>query len=105
MSGTAEVARFLGNFAPFDALSEDELERVASALEVRRYRAGENVLVEDGPPATDFFVTRSGSMELVHEDEVIDILEPGEGFGHPSLLTGMGWLTRSTAGCNGTGVP
>src|SRR5260221_8138807 len=28
-------------------------------------------------------------MELVHEDAVIDVLEPGEGFGHPSLLSGL----------------
>jgi CBS domain-containing protein len=28
-------------------------------------------------------------MELVHEGEVIQVLEPGECFGHPSLLTGM----------------
>ncbi|MEP6892341.1 MAG: putative nucleotidyltransferase substrate binding domain-containing protein, partial [Gaiellaceae bacterium] len=47
------------------------------------------VLVEDGPPSTAFWVTRAGSMELVHEEAVIDILEPGEGFGHPSLLSGL----------------
>jgi CBS domain-containing protein len=35
------------------------------------------------------YVVLEGSMELVHEEEVIDILEPGESFGHPSLLTGM----------------
>src|SRR5262249_40702585 len=35
------------------------------------------------------FVVRTGSVELVHEEEVVDILEPGESFGHPSLLTGM----------------
>jgi CBS domain-containing protein len=34
-------------------------------------------------------VIRDGSMELVHEEEVIDILEPGEAFGHPSLLSGL----------------
>jgi CBS domain-containing protein len=28
-------------------------------------------------------------MELLHQEEVIDVLEPGECFGHPSLLTGM----------------
>jgi CBS domain-containing protein len=28
-------------------------------------------------------------VELLHEGEVIDVLEPGEAFGHPSLLTGM----------------
>ncbi len=31
----------------------------------------------------------TGSMELVHQGEVISVLEPGECFGHPSLLTGM----------------
>ncbi len=36
-----------------------------------------------------FFCISSGSVELRHQDEVVDILEPGESFGHPSLLTGM----------------
>ena len=47
------------------------------------------MLVEDGTPAEVLYVIRSGSMELLHEEEVIDVLEPGEVFGHPSLLTGM----------------
>src|SRR5262249_46507446 len=53
------------------------------------YSAGTDILVEDGPPATMLFVIRSGSVELRHQDEVVDRLEPGESFGHPSLLTGM----------------
>ena len=28
-------------------------------------------------------------MELVHADTVVDVLEPGQCFGHPSLLTGL----------------
>ena len=32
---------------------------------------------------------RTGSMELDHGDQVVDVLEPGEAFGHPSLLTGL----------------
>jgi CBS domain-containing protein len=47
------------------------------------------VLVEDGPPARHLYVVAEGSVELLHEDELVDVLEPGECFGHPSLLTGM----------------
>lgn len=85
----AEIDTFLGRHPPFDSLDPAELAPLARSVEVRAYRAGDAVLVEDGTPASHFYVIRSGSMELVHEDEVIDILEPGEGFGHPSLLTGM----------------
>ena len=47
------------------------------------------ILREDGPPSTHLYIVRTGSVELAHEDEIIDVLEPGEAFGHPSLLTGL----------------
>ncbi len=84
-----EIVDFLARFPPFDRLDAAELLRVATSVATRSYRAGEDVLVEDGAPASHLFVVRSGSMELVHEEEVIDVLEHGECFGHPSLLTGM----------------
>ena len=83
-----DAAAFLRRHPPFDALEPAELERVAAAARLVSYAAGDDALVEDGPPARYFFVIRSGAMELLHEDEVIDVLEPGESFGHPSLLTG-----------------
>ena len=55
----------------------------------REFGHGEPVLVEDGDPASGLWVILTGSMDLVHEGEVIQVLEPGECFGHPSLLTGM----------------
>ena len=84
-----EIADFLVGFPPFDQLSRDDLLRVVEEVTVRSYPAGTDILIEDGPPATELFVIRSGSIELRHQDEVVDILEPGESFGHPSLLTGM----------------
>ena len=84
-----DVAAFLGRFPPFDHLSQEELVQIAVAVRERSYAAGEDALVEDGEPASHLFVIRSGSMELVHQEEVIDVLEPGECFGHPSLLTGL----------------
>jgi CBS domain-containing protein len=89
-TSTAEkVADFLAPFSPFDELAKEDLLRVAAAVTLRSYPAGTDILVEDGPPAPGFFCVRTGSVELRHQDEVVDILEPGESFGHPSLLTGM----------------
>jgi CBS domain-containing protein len=86
---TREVAEFLGRFPPFDVLPEDERTAVAESVEPRTYAAGENILVEDAEPADHLYVVRDGAVELVHQEEVVDVLEPGECFGHPSLLTGM----------------
>ncbi len=85
----ADKAAFLGRYPPFDALDATELARVAAAAETRSYPVGTDVLVEDGPPAQFFYVPYEGSAELMHEEEVIEVLEPGEGFGHMSLLTGL----------------
>jgi CBS domain-containing protein len=85
MRDAAELKRF----APLASLPEGEYaELVAASLE-RRYAAGEVILHEDGAPAEHLYVIVSGSIELTHEDDLIDVLEPGEGFGHPSLLSGM----------------
>ena len=88
-AAAAEAAAFLGRHPPFDGIDAEELYRIATSVALREYREGEVTLVEDGKPSNAFYVIRDGSMELVHEEEVIDILEPGEGFGHPSLLTGL----------------
>ena len=85
----AGATDFLRRFPPFDALPEGELDRAEAAIFERSYAEGELVLVEDGAPATHLYVVRTGSVELVHDDQVIDVLEPGEVFGHPSLLSGL----------------
>ena len=84
-----DVVAFLRRHAPFDHLDESVLTKVVTGSSIRRYGAGDDALVEDGEPTTNLFVVLSGSMERVHQEEVVDVLEPGECFGHPSLLTGM----------------
>jgi CBS domain-containing protein len=86
---SAAVAGFLAAFPPFDALPAGELRAIAERVEVRRYGLGANILVEDGELARHLYVVAAGSVELLHEGELVDVLEPGECFGHPSLLTGM----------------
>ena len=104
---TREVAEFLGRFPPFDALPEDELTAVAESVQVRTYANGEKILVEDGEPADNLYVVRDGAVELVHQEEVVDVLEPGECFGHPSLLTGMApaFTVRAHGGCVCYAIP
>ena len=86
---TADAAAFLGRFAPFDGLEPDERLAIAAVVTERGYEPGETLLVEDGTPSEHLFVVREGSVELVHEGEVVEALGPGESFGHPSLLSGL----------------
>jgi CBS domain-containing protein len=84
-----QAAEFLRRFPPFNGLPEPDLQLAAAAAELRQYPAGTAILAEDGAPSEGLFVVRSGTVELRHEEDTIDALEPGEAFGHPSLLSGM----------------
>jgi CBS domain-containing protein len=80
---------FLSSQPPFDALGPGELAAATAQASEISLAAGELVLVEDGAPASGMYVVLAGSMELLHEGEPVVVLEPGECFGHPSLLSGM----------------
>jgi CBS domain-containing protein len=80
---------FLSLQPPFDGLAREEVAAVAAQAREVSFDTGEVALVEDGAPAVGLYVLLAGSMELVHEGEPVVVLEPGECFGHPSLLTGM----------------
>src|SRR5437763_10268707 len=84
-----QLDTFLARQPPFDGIEIGELRVLARDAAQQTYDRGAAVLVEDGPPAAGLWVILSGSMDLVHEGEVIQVLEPGESFGHPSLLTGL----------------
>lgn len=84
-----DLDTFLAGHPPFDALAPERLRELTAEASVHEQAAGAVLLVEDGPPATGMWVVVTGSMDVVHSGEVIQVLEPGECFGHPSLLTGM----------------
>jgi CBS domain-containing protein len=94
---------FLAQQPPFDGIPPAELAGVVAGATEVSFAAGELVLVEDGEPTPGLYVILSGSMDLVHDGEVVQVLEPGECFGHPSLLTGMAPLftvrARETSVC------
>ena len=84
-----QLDTFLSRHAPFDTLGTDELRELIAGAQRHSFEVGEAVLVEDGLPAAGLWVVLTGSMELTHDGEPIQVLEPGECFGHPSMLTGM----------------
>jgi CBS domain-containing protein len=99
MSATAapEVTRFLHEHPPFDALDDDEVERVAAAAEVEFHRAGETIFSQGAEPVSHLRVVRAGAVEIVFDGRVLDLLGEGELFGHASMLSGLptGFETRA----------
>jgi CBS domain-containing protein len=85
----ADVADFLRAHPPFDALGEDDVELVAAAAEVEFHAAGTTIIAQGGEPVEHLRVVRSGAVEIVHDGRVLDLLGPGELFGHASMLSGL----------------
>lgn len=84
-----EFVDFLGAHSPFDVLGGADLERLAERIEVEYFVSGA-VVVTDGQPALDhFWLIRSGAVEVLDRGRVVDLLGPGDTFGHVSLLSGQ----------------
>lgn len=84
-----EFVDFLGAHSPFDALDAADLERLADQVDVE-YFTGGMVIVSDGEQALDhFWIIRSGGVEVLDRGRVVDLLGPGDTFGHVSVLSGQ----------------
>jgi len=84
-----DIAGFLGSRPPFDAVDADELARVAAVTEVEEFPAGKTIFSQGTAPAGYLRVVRTGSVEIIHNGQVLDLLGPGELFGHASMLSGL----------------
>src|SRR5436190_16868946 len=88
-AGLSEIARFLAHRAPFDALAPDELVQVASQATIEFHVRGAVILSEDGGPVTFLRVIHSGGVDIAHEGRLLDLLGPGDTFGHAAMLSGL----------------
>ena len=88
-AGLTEIARFLSRGSPFDTLAPDELTELVSGTEVEFHLAGTVILSEDGGPVTFLRVIHSGAVDVVHEGRLLDLLGPGDTFGHAAMLSGL----------------
>jgi CBS domain-containing protein len=84
-----EFADFLGSQPPFDALSADDLARLARHVEVEYFAAGTVIVPAGSQPLDHLYVLRAGAVEIVDRGRTVDLLGPGDTFGHISVLTGL----------------
>jgi len=84
-----DIVRFLLDHPPFDALGADRVRAVAGAVEVEEHPAGTTIISQGADPVKHLRVVRSGTIEIVFDGTVLDLLGEGELFGHASMLSGL----------------
>ena len=84
-----DIAGFLAAHPPFDAVGADELARVAGVTETEEFPAGKTIFSQGTGPVGYLRVVGSGAVEIIHDGQVLDLLGPGELFGHASMLSGL----------------
>jgi len=84
-----DITGFLGSRPPFDAVGADELARVAAVTETEEFPAGKTIFSQGTGPVEYLRIVRTGSVEIIHNGQVLDLLGPGELFGHASMLSGL----------------
>jgi CBS domain-containing protein len=84
-----DIAGFLGSHPPFDAVDADDLARVAAVTETEAIPRGKTIFSQGAGPVEYLWVVRSGSVEIIHDGRVLDLLGPGELFGHASMISGL----------------
>lgn len=92
-----DIAEFLRSQPPFDSLDEETLEGVAASAEIEFYAARAPIL-ESADATLDFaYVVRRGSVELVIDGRLLDLMGEGEMFGFTSLLSEgpLGFVARA----------
>jgi CBS domain-containing protein len=60
-----------------------------SGTQVEFHLAGAVILSEDGGPVTFLRVILSGAVDVVHDGQLLDLLGPGDTFGHAAMLSGL----------------
>lgn len=88
-AGVSEVARFLAARPPFEGLAPEELAQVAAEAQLEFHPAGAVILSEEGGPVTFLRVIYSGGVDISHDGRLLDLLGPGDTFGHAAMLSGL----------------
>jgi signal-transduction protein with cAMP-binding, CBS, and nucleotidyltransferase domain len=89
-SVTDQLSAVFAGHEPFRSLDPGSRAATLASAAVYDSPADDAILVQDGPPAQSLWIVLDGSVALLHEGQAIGVLGPGEYFGHPSLLSGMG---------------
>ncbi|MEN2281687.1 DUF294 nucleotidyltransferase-like domain-containing protein [Algoriphagus sp. SE2] len=84
------VAEFLKNFPPFSFLDKEDLEMVASAVEIKYFDKDESLFLQGQVAQPHFFVVKEGAIALTEKkdsgEEIIEYCDQGDVFGVLALL-------------------
>ncbi|HEY80613.1 MAG TPA: cyclic nucleotide-binding/CBS domain-containing protein [Anaerolineae bacterium] len=78
---------FLRQTPPFDALDEEALQLAVRSLKIVHYPAEARILERGSEPSHYLYIVRRGVARLEQEGETVLVLEEGDLFGFPSLLS------------------
>lgn len=82
-----ETLAFIEQIPPFDQLQPADLVLVRQALQRVEYEAGAVLLTQGGPPSAYLNIVRSGAVALRTNGQTHHLLEMGDMFGFPSMLS------------------
>ena len=89
MAAIPDIVEFLQGYPPFAELDPDALASLGGVVEVEFHRAGEIIFSQGVQPVESLRVIRTGSVEVVSDGQVLDLMDIGEMFGHASMLSGL----------------
>ena len=89
MAAIPDILEFLQRYPPFADLDLAALELLGDVVEVEYHRAGQIIFAKGVEPVEFLRVIRSGSVEVVNDGQVLDLMDVGEMFGHASMLSGL----------------
>lgn len=78
---------FIRRTPPFDRLPPEAMAAVERGLEIGFFPKGARVLAREGPPSAHLYLIRKGVARLLREGREVLLLEEGDFFGYPSLLS------------------
>ncbi|MBN3581179.1 cyclic nucleotide-binding domain-containing protein [Algoriphagus aestuarii] len=84
------VAEFLKGFPPFSYLSKEDLELIASNVEINYVEQGEQLFLKGDPAQPHFFIVKEGAIALTEnrggKEEIAEFCDQGDVFGVLALL-------------------
>ncbi len=89
MTAIPDIVEFLKKYPPFAELDSSAVEELAATVEVEFHRAGQIIFAKGDQSIDVLRVIRAGAVEVVNDGQVIDLMGPGEMFGHASMLSGL----------------
>ena len=92
-----DIADFLRHHPPFDSLDDAALQEVTKGVEIEFYAAHAAILDRAAAQSEFAYVVRRGSVELLIDGRLLDLLNEGEMFGFASLLdeAPLGFVARA----------